>query len=105
MEKVIPWDTGGGNLHLTYTGQGNGEISIWSDSGNYTGETRQKRIQIKTTNGGSVVITLLVSQLSYKAYVTKDNLFLTNALNASVVNGTLNIKDHEVFVENGNLHI
>lgn len=105
MEKVIPWETGGGNLHLSYAGQGNGEISIWSDSNNYTGKTRQKTIQLKTTKGSSVIVTLLVSQLSYKAYVSEENLILTSALNASVVNGTLNIEDNEVYVENGNLYI
>lgn len=105
MEKVISWDTGGGNLHLSYTGQGNGEISIWSDSNNYTGETRQKSIQLKTTKGNSVIVTLLVSQLSHKAYVSGENLILTSALNASVISGTLNINDKEVYVENGNLHI
>lgn len=105
MEKVIPWDTGGGNLHLSYTGKGNGEISIWSDSNNYSGKTRQKSIQLKTTKGNSVIATLLISQLSHKAYVSGENLILTSALNASVISGTLNINDKEVYVENGNLHI
>lgn len=26
--KMIPWDSGGGNIHLTFTGQGNGSIVI-----------------------------------------------------------------------------
>lgn len=105
MEKVIPWDTGGGNLHLSYTGQGNGEIIIWSDSENYTGETRKKNIQINTTKGSSVIATLLVSQVSHKAYVSGDSLILTKALNAYVVSETLNINDSEVYVEDSNLHI
>ena len=54
MEKVIPWDSGGGNIHLTYTGQGNSSIVITSDSENYTGETRTKLITINTSRGGTV---------------------------------------------------
>lgn len=105
MEKVIPWDTGGGNLHLSYTGQGSGDITIWSDTHNYTGKTRQKSIQLRTTKGSIVIVTILVSQLSHKAYVSNDTLILTSAMNASVINGTLDIDDREVFVENGKLHV
>lgn len=104
MEKVIPWIIGGGNLHLTFTGEGNGEIQVSSDTENLTGEERSQSITIKTTDN-KVVKELIVRQSSRKAYVNVDVLVLTKAIDASVLAGTLSINDNEVKVEEETLVI
>lgn len=105
MEKIIPWDIGGGNLHLSYTGEGNGDIKIWSDTENFTGKTRSRLITLKTTKGSSKTLLLPVYQKSYRAYVTDENLVLTSAVAASVSNSILTIYDSDVYIEGDNLHI
>lgn len=105
MEKVIPWDIGGGNLHLVFSGNGNGNIVITSDTENLTGKTRAKIITISTNKGGSVSRQLLVSQLSKKAYVDNDTLIITSAVNSSVLSGTLKINDQDIDVTDETLII
>lgn len=105
MEKMIPWDSGGGNIHLTFTGQGNGSIVITSDTENLTGKTRSKVITITTTKGGSTSKQLIVKQTSRKAYVNEDNLIITSAVNASVSSNKLTITDSEITVSNETLII
>ena len=48
--KTIAWTTGSGNITLTYTGQGNGSISVASDE-NTDFEPRQQSFKVVTTNG------------------------------------------------------
>lgn len=48
--KTIAWNTGGGNITLTYTGQGNGTISV-SSSENDLFEDREQSFGIVTTAG------------------------------------------------------
>lgn len=105
MEKMIPWDSGGGNIHLTFTGQGNGSIVITSDTENLTGKTRSKVITITTTKGGSTSKQLIVKQTSRKAYVNEDNLIITSAVNASVSSNKLTITDSEITVSDETLII
>ena len=100
MEKMIPWDSGGGNLHLTYTGLGNGPIVITSDTENYTGETRTKLITISTSKGGTVVQQLTVKQPSRKAYVDSES-----AAAVSVSSDSLTIEDSDITVTNETLII
>lgn len=105
MEKMIPWDSGGGNLHLTYTGLGNGPIVITSDTENYTGETRTKLITISTSKGGTVVQQLTVKQPSRKAYVEGEILVFTRAATVSVSSDSLTIEDSDITVTNETLII
>lgn len=105
MEKVIPWDTGGGNLHLTYTGKGNSSIVITSDTENYTGFTRTKLIVISTSKGGTVNRQLTVKQPSRKAYVEGETLVFTRAATVSVSSDSLTIEDSDMTVANGTLII
>ena len=58
--KQIAWNTGGGNITLTYTGQGNGTIDVVSDANNLSTE-RSQTITVKTTNG-AIVKNLTVKQ-------------------------------------------
>lgn len=96
MERLIAWGTGGGSLHVTYTGDGNGTVRLESDTENLTGYPRSLTVTFRTTKGaGGKTLRLTVSQPSRKAYVSGGTLFVTHALGASVSGGTLTITDAE----------
>lgn len=97
MEKVIPWSVGGGNIHLSYTGQDNGEIIITSDTENYTGKERYKVLTVATENGVRKE-KLTVGQPSRKAYVDGNMLVFTLAANVLVSEDTLLIEDMGISV-------
>lgn len=59
--KRIAWNTGSGNITLTYTGQGNGTIAVQSDA-NDLGSARSQTIVVQTTAGGVIARNLTVSQ-------------------------------------------
>lgn len=60
--KTIAWNTGSGNITLTYTGQGNGSISV-SSSENDLFEDREQSIGIVTTAGTpEKALSILVKQ-------------------------------------------
>ena len=58
--KSIAWNTGSGNITLTYQGQGDGTISVESDA-NDIGSARSQVITVETTDG-VVTRNLTVSQ-------------------------------------------
>ena len=47
----IPWNDGPGNIVLTYTGQGNGQVVVTSDADNLEGRTRQQRVTFVVADG------------------------------------------------------
>lgn len=49
MQKQIAWNTGNGNITLTYQGEGDGTIAVSSDENG--GAAREQTISIQTTNG------------------------------------------------------
>lgn len=60
--KTIAWESGGGYITLTYTGVGNGPISVRSDA-NESFSDRQQTVRIATTGGSpSRAVDLLVRQ-------------------------------------------
>lgn len=60
--KTIAWTTGNGNITLTYTGQGNGSISVASDE-NTSFDDRSQSFSIVTTDGTpEQAISILVTQ-------------------------------------------
>ena len=60
--KTIAWTTGSGNITLTYTGQGNGSISVASDE-NDSFEERSQSFDIVTTDGSpEQALSILVKQ-------------------------------------------
>lgn len=66
--KTIAWTTGSGNITLTYTGQGNGSISVASDE-NDLFEDREQSFGIVTTAGSpEKAVSILVKQKG-KSYV------------------------------------
>lgn len=94
MERLIAWGTGGGNLRITYTGEGSGTVRLESDTENLTGYPRSLTVTFRTTGGtGEKTRRLTVSQPSRKAYVSGGTLVMTSALDASVSGGTLLIED------------
>lgn len=54
MEKNIPWNTGGGNIKISFTGNGNEDIAIESDTPNESFEKRIQVITLRTTKGTSI---------------------------------------------------
>ena len=61
--KVIQWNTGTGNITLTYTGEGDGTIVVSSDQNNLS-VARSQQITVKTTDG-SKSQTVTISQAAY----------------------------------------
>ena len=60
--KTIAWETGGGYITLTYTGTGDGPVSVQSDA-NELYEERQQTVRIVTTAGSpEKAVELLVKQ-------------------------------------------
>lgn len=56
----IPWNDGPGNIVLTYTGQGNGTVTVTSDTDNLGHDRRQ-------------TITFVVTDNAIKEYVVTSN--------------------------------
>jgi len=60
--KTIAWESGGGYITLTYTGTGNGTISVKSDA-NETFNDRQQYVSIATTVGSpQKAVNMLIKQ-------------------------------------------
>ena len=47
---TIPWNDGNGNIILTYTGQGDGVVTVQSDTDNL-GADREQTITLRTADG------------------------------------------------------
>ena len=47
---TIPWNDGNGNIILTYTGQGDGVVTVRSDTDNL-GADREQTITLRTADG------------------------------------------------------
>ena len=65
--KTIAWNTGGGNITLSYGGQGNGSVSV-SSSENSSFDARSQSIYISTTLGSpekNVAVTITQQGKSY----------------------------------------
>lgn len=58
---TIPWADGNGNVILTYTGQGDGTVTVQSDTDNL-GDTRQMVLTLKTTGANPATATLTITQ-------------------------------------------
>ena len=58
MTKQIPWDTGDGNITLTYNGQGNDSVIVDSD----INEDEDSREQVLTFSGGGIARQVTVIQ-------------------------------------------
>ena len=74
MTKAIPWNTGGGNIIVTFNGHGDGVVTVSSD----TDCTLQDRQQVLTISGGGLTAYVLVVQKSgARGLITSDGKLLT----------------------------
>ena len=74
MTKAIPWNTGGGNIIVTFSGHGDGVVTVTSD----TDCTTQDRQQVLTISGGGLTAYVLVIQKSgARGLITSDGKLLT----------------------------
>lgn len=74
MTKAIPWNTGGGNIIVTFNGSGDGTVTVTSD----TDCTLQDRQQVLTISGGGLTAQVLVIQKSgARGLITSDGKLLT----------------------------
>lgn len=67
--KTIAWNTGGGNITLSYSGQGNGSVSV-SSSQNDSFDDRSQSVYLSTTIGSperNVAVTITQKGKSYNA--------------------------------------
>lgn len=65
--KTIAWTTGGGNITLSYTGQGNGSVSV-SSSQNDSFDARSQKVYLSTTLGNpeqNIAVTITQQGKSY----------------------------------------
>lgn len=75
MEKAIKWNEGDGNIIVSYDGNGDGSISLFSDVAN-KGLDREQELNI-TTDKGDVSIKLKVIQYGlYETYDTTNDRFI-----------------------------
>lgn len=57
----IPWADGNGNIILTYEGQGDGTVTVQSDTDNL-GDDRSQVITLKTTGANPATAQVLITQ-------------------------------------------
>ena len=58
---TIPWADGNGNVILTYDGQGDGTVTVRSDTDNL-GDTRQMTITLKTAGANPATAQVTIIQ-------------------------------------------
>lgn len=61
-QKLIPWNTGGGNIVVNYSGSGNDTVTVGSDTDNSAFTQRSQSITVRTTAGASISRTVTVTQ-------------------------------------------
>ena len=79
MQKNVAWNSGGGNVTLTYTGQGNDTVTVGSDSIN---ESPSSRSKILTVTDGTITRQVTVTQAACPLnFKTADGKFIRTADN------------------------
>jgi hypothetical protein len=79
MQKNVAWNSGGGNVTLTYTGQGNDTVAVGSDSIN---ESPSARSKILTVTDGTITRQVTVTQAACPLnFKTADGKFIRTADN------------------------
>jgi hypothetical protein len=61
-QKLIPWNTGGGNIVVNYSGSGNDTVTVGSDTDNTSPTARSQVITLTTIAGGTVSKTVTITQ-------------------------------------------
>lgn len=68
----IPWADGNGNIILTYTGQGDGTVTVQTDTDNL-GEDRSQVLTFKTVGANPVTVQVVVTQPTGKLILRDDS--------------------------------
>ena len=89
--KNIAWNTGTGNITLTYSGQGNGTVLVESDP-NDVYEDRSQTIVVSTTAGSPVVSrqVTIIQGMKHPNFMTADGYWWLGADNKY-----FNVKEEE----------
>ena len=74
--KTIPWTTGGGNIILTFDGQGDGVVTVESDSDS-PGYDRQQTLTIRSMAGLTAYV--VVTQYAGVGWLCDKNGYRLNA--------------------------
>lgn len=74
----IPWNDGNGNIILTYTGQGDGVVTVQSDTDNL-GDDRSQTITLRTTGSNPVTAQVTVIQPTGMLTLTARGIVLRDA--------------------------
>ena len=92
--KTIPWNTGEGNICVTYTGSGNGTLSVYSDTQNESPEERSQVITLRTTDGTPTrTVSLVVRQIENTIYILKNAILHPNGKPILLADGTPIVTD------------
>ena len=78
--KVIPWNTGTGNITLAYTGQGNDTVTVSSDP-NDVYENRSQKVTFKTSNNEVSKQVTVVQDMKHPNFKTADGFWFLTADN------------------------
>lgn len=79
MTKTIPWNVGGGNLIVTYTGQAGSEtVTIASDTVN-KGEDRSQTITLRTIGENPATAQITVTQPTGMLILRANGVILRDA--------------------------
>lgn len=71
----IPWNDGNGNIILTYTGQGDGVVTVQSDTDNL-GDDRRQVITLRTADGRATAQVTIVQRTGMLLTLRDVNLLI-----------------------------
>ena len=75
---TIPWNDGNGNIILTYTGQGDGTVTVRSDTDNL-GADRQQVITLRTIDGGAQAQVTVIQPTGMQILLDTDGKMLRDS--------------------------
>ena len=75
---TIPWNDGNGNIILTYTGQGDGTVTVRSDTDNL-GADRQQVITLRTVDGGAQAQVTVIQPTGMQILLDTDGKMLRDS--------------------------
>ena len=93
MQVVKPWSSGNGSVTLTFSGQGDGTVTVASDDNNLS-EPRSMTITVRTLDG-SITRTVTITQLAMQSGSTP-NFILSDGKYLKLGNGDyFNVQENE----------
>lgn len=68
---TIPWPDGNGSVILTYTGEGDGSVTVRSTTDNQ-GDDRQLTLTLRTADGTKAVLVTIAQPSGMQLFITAD---------------------------------